>query len=521
VRQVLLNLLSNAVKFTDRGEVLLTLNLARTPEAPTCEPRADLRFAVRDSGIGIAPERVGTLFAPFTQADGSTTRKFGGTGLGLSISRRLAEAMGGSIAVESAVGSGSTFHFAVSLPPTAGVSPDGAADRLDDVSVLIVAEHALNRASLERLLTRRGCTVSLAITAQDGLARYRSMIAEDRTPAAVILDYHLPDQNGAWLAAAIRALPAPPASLILLTTLSTSLLEDVGRLVDRVLAKPAKPSVLIQAIGELTRAFRPAVPVGVVDAAPRNFSGMRVLLAEDNVVNQKLATRLLQQRGADVHVVGNGAEALRALSEADFDVVLMDCQMPEMDGYEATRRLRHWPGLVRNPHIPVVALTAHALATDRAKCLAAGMNDYLTKPVDPTRLQQALTQAMLSNDRRRAHIETAALFDEQAVLERTGNDTEFARELIALFVTSASETLARMGNALQSNADPGEIRRLAHSLKGSAATVAAAAVASRAADIERTTGDADLRAAVRLLMDAFDATVSEWQCAGWARAAAS
>ena len=149
------------------------------------------------------------------------------------------------------------------------------------------------------------------------------------------------------------------------------------------------------------------------------------------------------------------------------------------------------------------------------------MNDYLTKPVDPARLQQALTQAMLSNDRRRVHAETAALFDEQAVLQRTGNDAEFARELIALFVTSAGETLARMGSALQRNAEPSEIRRLAHSLKGSAATVAAAAVASRAADIERTTGDADLRAAVRLLMEAFDATVSEWQCAGWAHAAAS
>jgi CheY-like chemotaxis protein len=216
------------------------------------------------------------------------------------------------------------------------------------------------------------------------------------------MDLELKDHGGPWLAAAIRASDAPPSSLILLTSLTTSLPEADRCLVDRVVTKPAKTAVLVRTLAELTRTGGPSVPAQDLPAAALAFSGTRILLAEDNPVNQKLATRLLQRLGAEVQVAVNGAEALQALRAADFDAVLMDCQMPLMDGYEATRQLRSPAGRVKNPDIPVIALTAHALATDRAKCLAAGMNDYLTKPINPAHLKQALTRALPAAGRQAA-----------------------------------------------------------------------------------------------------------------------
>ncbi len=212
----------------------------------------------------------------------------------------------------------------------------------------------------------------------------------------------------------------------------------------------------------------------------------------------------------------NGVEALNALSEADFDIVLMDCQMPQMDGYEATRRLREGVGGVRNSRIPVIALTAHALATDRAKCLASGMNDYLTKPIDVNRLKQALTKAASTVNRRVGVPDVDnRVFDEAALLARTGNDAEFARELIALFVKSAADTLARLEATLQNEKSSNARRQLAHSLKGSAGTVAAVAVAAAAATLERAEGDAETRPVFESLLNTFDRTVAEWVRKGW------
>jgi CheY-like chemotaxis protein len=387
LRQILLNLLSNAIKFTERGEVSLTLGAT--------VDRGDemmLQFAVRDTGIGIPADRIHTLFAPFIQADTSTTRRFGGTGLGLSISKRLAEAMGGAIEVDSTPGQGSTFRFAVRLR-LGGVSAGESTNQLAGLRVLIVG-HPSNRGILERQLTPQGCELSFRSTAEEGLAQYRAMLAADRPPAAVVIDYDLSDRSGTWVAAEIRATAAPPAALILLTSLSTSISEAETRQIDRVVTKPAKTSALVRALAELTQVDRPAIGAGSAAAGAPVLSGMRILLAEDNPVNQKLATRLLQKLGADVRVVNNGVEVLQALREADFDAVLMDCQMPQMDGYEATRQLRSAEGSARNPHIPVIALTAHAMPTDRALCLAAGMNDYLTKPINPAHLRHALIQLL-------------------------------------------------------------------------------------------------------------------------------
>ncbi len=512
LRQVLLNLLSNAIKFTGRGEVTLSLSSAAAGEGLTA-----LSFEVRDTGIGIPTDRINTLFAPFMQADSSTTRRFGGTGLGLSISKRLAEAMGGSIQVESTVGSGSTFRFSLCLPQSNASVASEVANQLVGLRVLIVVGHPGKRRTLRRQLMSEGCELTFASGAQDGLAQYQSMLASDRPPAAVILDYELTDHSGVWLAQAIRHSAAPPSSLLLLTSLSTSLSSADAELIDRVVTKPARASVLVRALAELTLTAGTTVLPKDMAPAALAFSGLRILVAEDNPVNQKLAARLLQRLGAEVQIAHNGLDALQALREADFDAVLMDCQMPQMDGYEATRRLRGAEGTVRNPQIPVIALTAHALATDREKCLAAGMNDYLTKPINPKHLQQALTKAVPQRDGHPGHRSAGGpmLFDETALLSRTDHDGEFARELIRLFVRSAGETLSQLAVVLRDGSDPAAVRKLAHSLKGSAATAEARAVAACAANLERVAGSAEAAAAFSSLESAFSLTLAEWERLGW------
>jgi CheY-like chemotaxis protein/HPt (histidine-containing phosphotransfer) domain-containing protein len=288
------------------------------------------------------------------------------------------------------------------------------------------------------------------------------------------------------------------------------------RSIDRVITKPAKSAVLIRALSELTL---PATQLPLDEAGPQvlPFSGRRILLAEDNPVNQKLATRLLQRLGAQVEVAPNGLVALQALRDGHFDAVLMDCQMPLLDGYEATRQLRAAESGVRNSKIPVIALTAHALATDRSKCLAAGMDDYLTKPINPNHLHKALARALPVLQAAPVHSadDAEVLFNEAALLTRTGNDREFARELIHLFAASAAETVAKLTQCVPQNTGSETMRALAHSLKGSAATAAAPALAARASNLENTSGDAQARAELDALQRTFAATLEEWHRLGW------
>jgi PAS domain S-box-containing protein len=388
IRQILLNLLSNAIKFTAAGSVSLAVHtLTETTGAWT------IGFAVKDTGMGIPADRVETLFAPFIQADTSTTRRFGGTGLGLSISKRLAELMGGVIGVQSAEGAGSTFTLTVNLERSEVAPLSEIDNRLAGLRVLIAVERPELKRILERQLRSEGCELTFVASAAEAMAAHDRLLAMDRAPSALVIEHPLTDHPAPWLAAQIRTRTAPPPAVIVLTSWSTKLAEAEQRHIDRILAKPVRTSALLGALADLTRPIRPASAVDAA-AAPLPLAGMRVLLAEDNPVNQKLAVRLLEKMGAQVQVAATGLEALRALREADFDAALMDCQMPELDGYEATRRLRSVAGAVRNPNIPVIALTAHALATDRAKCLAAGMNDYLTKPINPKLLQECLARTL-------------------------------------------------------------------------------------------------------------------------------
>ncbi len=398
LRQILLNLLSNAVKFTAQGEMGLSFHASRREDQST-----ELQFAVWDSGIGIPTDRLDSLFMPFTQADNSTTRRFGGTGLGLSISKQLADAMGGSIAVESTPGLGTTFRVTLQLPCAANPPVEPPAECPPGLKVLLAVNHPRIRTLLARQLRAAGCHPYLADSATQAWDEYRRHLAEGAPTAVAIVDQQLSDHEGQWLAERIRGLPAPPPALILLRPLSTGIDLDRG-LFDRIINKPVKTGVLVRALAELTSLRAAPAPNEPIPVPAALFTtGLRVLLADDNLVNQKVATHVLKKLGTHVHGVSNGIEALQALRDADFDVVLMDCQMPEMDGYEATRRLRQSAAACRNPRIPVIALTANAFATDREQCLAAGMDDFLTKPIEQTRLEEALMRVLQGRGRAQVH----------------------------------------------------------------------------------------------------------------------
>jgi len=390
LRQILLNLLSNGIKFTERGEIGLSLHADRD-----LGQGARLQFAVWDTGIGIAPDRLSSLFEPFTQADTSTTRRFGGSGLGLSIARQLAQAMGGGIEVESMPGVGTTFRVNVRLSCPDAAPAQSQVQCRPGLAVLLAVSHPQIRMILARQLNVVGCAVRHFATAEEALADYRQQLSDAEPPAVAIIDQRFSDHDAAWLAANIRGINSPPPALILLRELSEQGTEFDRMLFDRVVNKPAKPGLLIRAVAQLTQPAA-GTPAAIPEALPVTApaSGLRVLLADDNAVNQKVATHLLKRIGAQVHCVANGLEALQALRDTDFDVVLMDCQMPEMDGFEATRQLRNSANGYRNCRVPVIALTANALSTDRELCLAAGMNDYLSKPIDRQRLEDALSRAM-------------------------------------------------------------------------------------------------------------------------------
>jgi two-component system, sensor histidine kinase and response regulator len=388
LRQVLVNLLGNSVKFTEKGEILLQASV----EALQSESMI-LRFTVRDTGIGIPLEKQHVIFEAFSQADSSTTRRFGGTGLGLTISSRLAEMMGGRILVESEPGRGSAFHFTARLgvvaaapaPPAAGV------ERLIGVRVLVVDDNATNRHVLTTALENWGLIPSAAENCEDALSLLRSAGAEGRGFDLILSDAEMPGMDGFDLAAEIRRDSGGASPVIVILT-SAGQRGDGARCreldIAAYLTKPVGRAELQSAIlsvmgrkdgGELT----PLVTRhSLRDAQPIEFPhvSLRILLAEDNVVNQQLARRLLEKRGHEVVVVDNGRKAIDALGIGTFDLVLMDVQMPDMDGFEATAAIRRQESGTGD-HIPVVAMTAHAMKGDEERCRRAGMDGYLAKPI--------------------------------------------------------------------------------------------------------------------------------------------
>ncbi len=391
LRQILLNLLANSVKFTETGEVVLTVR-----SAPDEGGRVALTFAVRDTGIGLTAEGMGRLFQSFSQADSSTTRKYGGTGLGLAISKRLAELMGGTMWVESAgPGHGSTFLFTIrapvaELPPSRRRDFIGLQPELEGKRVLVVDDNATNRRVLSLQAAKWGMTVRDTESPLEALR----WLAEgsDRFDLA-ILDMHMPEMDGLELARRIRAVQRS-LPLVLFSSLGRREAGDTESLFDAHLAKPIRQSHLFDTLVGLLAREHAALPAASAPAKPQLDPQMaarhplRILLAEDNVVNQKLAMRLLQQMGYRADLASNGIEAVESVQRQTYDVVLMDVQMPELDGLDATRQICAMMAPAKRPRI--VAMTANAMQGDREMCIEAGMDDYLTKPIRVERLVEAL-----------------------------------------------------------------------------------------------------------------------------------
>ena len=393
VRQVLVNLVSNAIKFTDRGEIVVRVERTRVRE----DDRASVRFSVIDTGIGISREKQASIFRAFTQGDGSTTRQYGGTGLGLTICQQLVELMGGRIWVESEPQHGSAFHFVVTLPISSrSVTPQflPQPDELVNMAALVVDDNATNRRILVELLSSWGMR---AVATADGFEALRAADEATRPFSLALVDMNIGGKSGVDVASALRRSRNCTTAPILLLT-SADQPPDSARTpaVNGFLVKPVGQQALLEAIrrlvgSRLTRDQEPAAPSVTPMRAARR---LRVLVAEDNPVNQKLAQHLLERRGHTPILVGNGREAVETILRDQFDLVLMDLQMPEMDGFEATAAIRARERESGIPRVPIIALTAHAMQGDRQRCLDADMDGYVAKPIKPVELFEVIDRVI-------------------------------------------------------------------------------------------------------------------------------
>jgi signal transduction histidine kinase/CheY-like chemotaxis protein len=520
--QVLLNVMGNAVKFTAEGEVVLRVEVEKVSA-----DKATLHFAVSDTGIGIPADKQHQIFEAFTQADSSTTRRYGGTGLGLAIALRLVELMGGRMWVDSEVGRGSTFHFTAVFerPPTPVSRPSRVQPAaLEGLRVLVVDDNATNRRILEEMLASwrmKPTTVSAAVEA---LGALHDALETGERFDVMISDCQMPDVDGFTLARRIksdRRIAQTP--IVMLTSIGQP--DDSARRrkagVDAYLSKPVKHSDLLDALATLfgvSTRLAPKADARSRAATPRR--PLRILVAEDNMVNRKLVITLLHKHGHKVKAVENGraaVEAIEGVKGDGFDVVLMDLQMPEMGGFEATHAVREKESPAGR-RLPIIALTAHAMHGDRERCLRAGMDGYLSKPIDVDeliatverfgdRVATAPSQAAVEH-------QSAAVFDEQAALAYTGQDRRLLKQVISMFRSEYPTSLRRIEQALRRKDGDG-LRAAAHALKGAIATVGSPAGRAAAAALEQVgrSGDlaeadaayADLRRNIELLEGAFAA----------------
>ena len=473
LRQVLSNLVSNAVKYTEHGEVVVRV----LPGAG----EHGVRFAVRDTGIGISQEQRARLFEPFQQADASTTRRYGGTGLGLTISRQLVGLLAGTIDVDSTPGVGSTFWFEVPLPPAASWTPQPRRTWFDDVRALVVDDNATNRLVLEQHLSNWSVETTCAGDAGTALRLLQEAAAQGRPYDVAVLDRHMPGTDGLRLAQLVRADPALQG--VRLAVLSSS--DDAGDRaaaadagVGAFLTKPVREAQLFDCIGRLLGDGAVVPAQAGPEDAPRRRPG-RVLLAEDNAVNQQVALAILDSLGFSADVAGDGQAAVDMLRAGSYTAVLMDCQMPRLDGFAATREIRAGGG--EAARTPIIALTASALASDREQCLAAGMDDFVSKPLRRETLIAALNRWVGVAAAAPAAVPApAAVVDDAGLRELQEVAGEHWGALVDDFLDDLPTQLA----ALTASADLGEVARLAHVVKGTSSTMAAPRLAAAAAALE-------------------------------------
>ena len=505
IRQCLINLIGNAIKFTRSGEIAVDVGVVRREGSDSL-----IRFAVRDTGIGMSRESIQALFQPFVQADVSTTRNFGGTGLGLSIVRRLVELMGGEVGVESEVGQGSTFWFTLPMLVTQAVATEGVDMRGKGQRLLIVDDNETNRRVLATHLAHAGYDVTLASSGREALVTMRLALGVSRPFDLVLSDFQMPDMDGAALGEAINSDPLLARSRVVLFT-SVDDHGDIERFsalgFAGYLTKPIRGRELRACLNRVlardasewhVRSF-PIVTFASISSASaaKPFSGA-VLLVEDNTVNQKVGLKFLERLGCEVRIAANGAECVSAWQHERFDLVLMDIQMPVMDGYTATRQIRDLERTQRR-RTPIIALTADALSGQLERCLQAGMDGLLTKPLNPEHLREMLERHGLAagdGTLREVAVETllanparASGIDLDGLTELVAGDQEFARELVAEFSRNSRQILATMRELLSLGNRAG-LAAQAHQLKGASANLRASALAAAAEVIERQAKEA-------------------------------
>jgi CheY-like chemotaxis protein len=482
---VLLNLLSNAVKFTEDGEVVVVVEAG-----PAARGRVRIDLAVRDTGIGIPQDRMDRLFTSFSQVDASTTRRYGGTGLGLAISKRLVELMGGAIRAESEEGSGSTFHISLAAQPAElprRPTVDDSLPQLLGKRVLVVDDNATNR----EIVSRHARAWQMEPVAVEGGAQALALVDAGERFDVAVLDMMMPDMDGVELARELRARRARrELPLLLLTSLGRLPQAGASGEFDAQLAKPLRASQLYNALVRILTGGEEAEPAAGVERPGAGASPLRILLAEDNAVNQKVALRLLERLGHGADVVSNGLEAIEAIERRRYDVVLMDVQMPDLDGLDASRRIcERWPDT--RPRI--VAMTANALPEDREACLAAGMDDYVAKPIRPEALAEALKRVRPAGRDADGGLDDAAL---ESLRELGGDD--FLAEVIDTFLADLPALLATLRRAIEAG-DAAEARRAAHTLKSNGATLGAGGFAELCSALEQQAKDGRLEDAPGLL----------------------
>ena len=540
LRQVLVNLLGNAIKFTSVGDVAVRLTADARPDVSAGDGHSgpwQLHFAVSDTGIGIAPDRLDRLFKSFSQADASTTREYGGTGLGLAISRRLVEFMKGTMWVESEHGKGSTFHFRVAFESKAdapGYSLRGRQTKLSDLRVLIVDDSAGSRQWLLRQTAIWGMTPRATDSAGQALEWLRAGESFD----IALLDVNMPEMDGYRLADEIRKLPTTLSlPLVLLAPLGAKAdAPEVIRLGSAsCLAKPVKPAVLFDAMVQAISGAEPvrqSAPAGRLDVALAERLPLRLLLCDDNVVNQKVSMRVLQQLGYKSDLSSNGLDALELLKSHHYDLIFMDVQMPGLDGLETTRVIRrrqqHQTDLA-DPASPIVivAMTANAMSGDRERCLSAGMDDYLAKPVRPEDIRKIIERwgARVHPDAPDIAHRVAPPPEAQVLMDAAPSPAptdfspaagppvemdrlnEFAsgdpgnlRELVDLYYQQTDSQMEKLEEAIR-NAQAPEIKRIAHSCAGSSATCGMLRIAGFFRELERAAAENRLGPVPRLFRE--------------------
>ncbi|MBX3438873.1 MAG: response regulator, partial [Planctomycetaceae bacterium] len=519
LRQVLVNLTGNAVKFTERGEVSLSAERISAEGSGA----AFVRIACRDTGIGIPEQRASRLFRSFSQVDASTTRKYGGTGLGLAICKQIVELMGGQIGVESREGEGSTFWLTIpaALAQNTGPTPR-MPETLADVRALLVDDNDTNLQILREYLTRWGIQPTSVASARDAMREMKAAASAGTPYRLAILDRLMPEVDGLELAHMIRSdnkLGHP--RLIMLTSLNEDLTRDELRRLDlSCLQKPVRQSRLFDAVITATQvrsdesfSERPATTAPPRVASPVNVqSPRRILVVDDNDVNRVVASEILRAAGYTPSTARNGREAIELVQREAFDAVLMDCEMPEVDGFEATQAIRQWEAdktrpLPRRHRLPIIALTAQAVQGDRDRCLAAGMTDYVTKPVDRVVLIECLERCIcppadtahdLHANAAEASVAGTGTTGKSEVAQcsvrldelhdRFDGNADLIRHLLGMFQSHTLQQAEDLSEAVEKG-NWNEVRSISHNLKGSAANLAAVDVSLAAGELERAAVD--------------------------------